>query len=158
MPNVGVIPEFAQDNMALAAAATSLSQQFDTLLSAGLSGLLLPGGTKINLFDLYSFNSSILASAATYGITNTTDRCYTNTPLTPTATAACGVNGKNIDQYFYWDSIHPTGKVQQLAGYAIAAALGVPEPSTWVLIVIGVFALGTMARRRTSRSTQLVPA
>ncbi len=149
VPNVGVIPEFAQDNMALAAAATTLSQQYDTALAAGLAGLLLPGGTKLNLFDLYSFNASILATAGKYGITNTTDRCFTNTPLTPIATAACGVNGKNIDQYFYWDAIHPSGKVQMLAGYAIAAALGVPEPSTWVLIVIGTAGLALFARRRT---------
>ncbi len=148
VPNIGIIPEFAQDNMALAAAATSLSQQYDTLLAGGIAGLALPGGTKLHLFDLYAFNTSLIASAAAYGITNTTDRCFTNTPLSPAATAACGVNGANIANYFYWDAIHPTATVHQAAGYALAALLGVPEPSTWVLMIAGVFVLASVTRRR----------
>ncbi len=148
VPNVGVIPEFAQDNPTKAVAATSLSQQYDALLSTGLASLSRPMGTLVNLFDLYAFNSDIIANASAYGITDTTDRCFTNTPLTPTATAACGVNGANIGQYFYWDSIHPTGQVQALAGNAIAAALGVPEPSTSLLLGAGVLALVVGVRRR----------
>ena len=147
VPNVGVIPEFTQDHPTMAAAATSLSQQFDAALSSGLGGLSRPSGTTVNLFDLYAFNTDIIANAAFYGISNTTDRCYTNTPLTPQATAACGVNGANIGQYFYWDSIHPTGTVQGLAGNALARALGVPEPSTVLLLGIGVLALVVRARR-----------
>ena len=150
VPNVGVIPEFTQDNATKAAAATTLSQSYDALLSAGVASLTRPSGTKVNLFDLYAFNSNILANAGAYGITNTSDRCFTNTPLTPQATAACGVNGANIGSYFYWDSIHPTGKVQALAGAAIAAALGVPEPSTVALLAVGVFGLVYRTRRRKS--------
>lgn len=148
VPNVGVIPEFTQDNPTKAAAATTYSQQFDTLLASGLAGLTRPTGTTVNLFDLYAFNTTIVANAGAYGITDTTDRCFTNTPLSPAATAACGVNGANIDQYYYWDSIHPTGKVQALAGNAMAAALGVPEPSTTVLLGIGVVALAFRGRMR----------
>lgn len=148
VPNVGVIPEFAQDHPTMAAAATSLSQQYDASLTGGLAGLTRPTGTMVNLFDLYAFNTGIIANAAAYGITDTIDRCYTNTPLTPQATAACGVNGANIGQYFYWDAIHPTGKVQALAGSAIAAALGVPEPSTSLLLGIGVLALVYRGRQR----------
>ena len=149
VPNVGVIPEFAQDHPTMAAAATSLSQQYDLALSNGLGGLSRPTGTAVNLFDLYTFNTNIIANAAAYGITDTTDRCYTNTPLTPQATAACGVNGANIGQFFYWDAIHPTGKVQALAGNALSAALGVPEPSTALLLGAGVLLL--VYRRRNAR-------
>ena len=147
VPNVGVIPEFAQDNPTLAAAATSLSQQYDSLLSTGVAGLS-GNGAKINLFDLYAFNTNVIANAGLYGITDTTDRCFTNTPYSPAATDACGVGGANIDQYFYWDSIHPTGKVAALAGNAFVAALGVPEPSTTLLLAAGVFALAYRARRK----------
>ena len=147
VPNVGVIPEFTQDHVSAAPAATTLSQGYDTALANGLTGLSMPGGTKLNLFDLYSFNASILANAGAYGFTNTTDRCFTNTPLTPAATAACGVNGANIDQYYYWDAIHPTGKVDGLVGNAIAAAL-VPEPSTTVLLGVGVLVLVYTRRRQ----------
>ena len=148
VPNVGVIPEFTQDNPSAAAAATTYSQQFDLALASGLAGLTRPTGTKLNLFDLYAFNTNVAANAGAYGITDTTDRCFTNTPLTPMATPACGINGANIDQYFYWDAIHPTGKVQALAGNALAAVLGVPEPSTTVLLGAGVLAFAWRQRRR----------
>ncbi len=148
VPNVGVIPEFTQDHPTMATAATTFSQSYDALLSGGLTSLARPSGTTVNLFDLYTFNTNIVANAASYGITDTTDRCFTTTPLSPAATAACGVNGANIGSYFYWDSIHPTGKVQALAGNAIAAALGVPEPSTVALLAGGVFALAWRTRRR----------
>ena len=148
VPNVGVIPEFTQDNPSKAGAATQLSQAYDAALANGLMGLTKPIGTTLTLFDLYAFNSAIIANAGAYGITNTTDRCFTNTPLTPIATAACGVNGANIDQYFYWDSIHPTGKVQALAGNALVAALGVPEPSVSLLLCIGALAFAIRSRRR----------
>lgn len=148
VPNVGVIPEFTQDNVSVAAAATTLSQSYDAALASGLAGLTMPSGTKLTLFDLYAFNANVIANAGAYGITNTTDRCFTNTPLTPAATAACGVGGANIGQYFYWDAIHPTGKVQALAGNALAAALGVPEPSTTFLLGFGVLALVYRTRRQ----------
>ena len=148
VPNVGVIPEFAQDNPTLAAAATAYSQLFDQGLASGLSALTVPTGAKVNLFDLYAFNTSVLRNASSYGITDTTDRCFTATPYSAATIPACGVNGANIDQFFYWDAIHPTGKVQALAGNALAAALGVPEPSTTVLLGVGVLALVYRTRRR----------
>jgi phospholipase/lecithinase/hemolysin len=157
VPNVGIIPEFAQDNPALAAAATSYSKTYDAELAAGLSALdpTLPAGTSLDEFDLYGFNTELLANAAAYGFTNTTDRCFTDTPLSAATTAECGPDGANIASFVYWDSIHPTARVQALWARAMGDELGVnvavPEGSTWLMMLFGFAGLGFAAYSRSGK-------
>lgn len=150
VPNVGIIPEFAQDNPSLAAAATAYSQSYDAQLAAGLTGLVLPQGTALSQFDLYTFNGNIQANAASYGLVNTTDRCFTATPLSAAATPQCGTGGANVNSFAYWDSIHPSGTVQALWAQGMLLSLGVvqpvPEPASLALLSVGV--LGAFAARR----------
>ena len=146
VPNVGVIPEFTQDNPGLVAAATLYSQQYDQMLASGLSSLLLPPGTNISQFDLYSFNTNLIANASALGFTDTADRCYTATPLSAATSPQCGPNAANINSFFYWDSIHPSARVQALWETGFAAAIGVPEPSSLVLLAAGL--AGVLGWRR----------
>lgn len=152
VPDVGAIPEFAQDNPALAASATTYSQSYDQQLAAGIGALNL-GKATVKLFDLYGYENGLLANAASYGFTDITDRCYTNTPLSAAATPACGPGGANVDQFVYWDSVHPTARVDAIIGSALAdAAFGpaaaVPEPMTWGMLGLGAGAIGFAMRRR----------
>ncbi len=146
--DVGAIPEFAQQNPSDAASATLFSQLYDAELAAGLAGLagLLPTGTLLSAFDLYSYSAQLLAHAADYGFTNTTDPCFTNTPLSAATTPACGVNGANIDEFIYWDDIHPTARVQAL--FAVGMSQAIPEPSTWAMLFSGFAALAAARYRR----------
>ena len=150
VPNVGIIPEFAQDNPSLAATATQFSLMYDSELSAGLAALALPGVTQ---FDLYSYNNALIDNAASYGLTDTTDRCYTDTPLGSATSPQCGPGAANIGQFVYWDSIHPTQQVQALWAQGFEQALGVdvPEPSTAVLLSAGLLGLLGLTRRRSAR-------
>ena len=157
VPNVGIIPEFAQDHPAVAANATLYSQQYDLALASGLASLALPSGTSLTQFDLYSYNSGIIANAAAYGLTDLTDRCYTSTPLSAATSAQCGANAANINQFVYWDAIHPTGKVQALWATGFETALGVPEPSSVLLLGVMLFTLAGFAKWRTGL-TRAVPS
>ncbi|HEY6521671.1 MAG TPA: SGNH/GDSL hydrolase family protein [Roseiarcus sp.] len=148
VPNVGIIPEFAQDNPTLAPDATTFSQLYDTELASGLAELEpeLATGTTLQDFDLYDYNAGLLAKAGELGFTNTTDRCYTNTPGSAATSAACGPNAENIDSFVYWDDIHPTAPVQALWAQGFESA--VPEPSTWAMLLIGFLGLGFAGYRR----------
>jgi phospholipase/lecithinase/hemolysin len=142
VPNVGLIPEFAEDDASRAGFATQLSQMYDADLAQGLHTLdpTLAAGTTLTDFNLYDFNASILPKAAALGFTNTTDPCFTDTPGSATATTACGPDGANVDHFLFWDDIHPTAPVQALWAGGLRSA--VPEPSTWAMLVIGFVGLG----------------
>ncbi|HEY5206364.1 MAG TPA: SGNH/GDSL hydrolase family protein, partial [Roseiarcus sp.] len=151
VPDVGIIPEFAQENPTLAADATMFSQVYDTELGAGLAALYpsLPAGTALTDFDLYGFNANIVANAAAYGFTNTTDPCYTNAPGSAATTPECGPNAENINTFLYWNDIHPTAPLQALWASGFEGA--VPEPSTWAMLLVGFGGLGFAGYRRGTR-------
>jgi phospholipase/lecithinase/hemolysin len=151
VPNVGLIPEFTQDNPTLAADATAFSQLYDKDLAVGLAALDPSlGAGALQEFDLFGFNASNLANAAALGFTNTTDPCFTSTPASAAATTACGPDGANVDQFLYWDNIHPTGRVQALWAQGFRTA--VPEPSTWAMMLAGFAGLGFLGYRRALRT------
>lgn len=156
VPNVGVIPEFAMGDPANAPAATQLSQQYDSLLASGIGGLALPG-RKITQFDLYGFNANILANAASYGLTDKTDPCYINTPISAATSPQCGPSAQNIGSFAYWDAIHPTAQVQALWASGFEAALGVPEPPSAALIGGALFGILALGWGRSLRAYTFVP-
>jgi phospholipase/lecithinase/hemolysin len=148
VPNVGLIPEFTQENPTLAATAMTLSQYYNMELANDLSGLdeSLPDGTNLHEFDLYDYNASLLADATALGFTNTTDPCFIAAPESAATNPGCGVDGANIASYVYWNDIHPTARVQAL--WAAGFESAIPEPSTWAMLLTGFAGLAFAARRR----------
>jgi phospholipase/lecithinase/hemolysin len=146
VPNVGLVPEFAQENPGDAANATAYSISYDNQLYAGLKGLGLTD------FNLYAFNTYLLDNASSYGFTNTTDPCFANTPFSAVSATGCVPDGpnSNISSYVYWDHIHPTAGLQALWAEGFRAAT--PEPSTWAMILLGFAGLGYVGRRKAKTS------
>jgi phospholipase/lecithinase/hemolysin len=144
VPNVGLIPEFAEDDPSRAAFATQLSQTYDTDLAHGLAGLHLGAGATLTDFNLYDFNANILANANALGFTNTTDPCFSDTPTSAASSTGCSL--ANINSFLYWDDIHPTARVQAMWAAGFEAA--VPESSTWAMLLLGFASLGYAGYRR----------
>lgn len=172
VPDVGNIPEFTTYSPAgQAAAATAASKAYDMQLSSGVSAIRAANqSANIKLFDLFDFNNSLLASAASLGITNTTQPCYisydgvTNTPATQLIiNPACGPidpatgQAANIGQFAYWDPIHPTAKIQTAIGNALYdfQTSSVPEASTWLTMILGMGMVGVAMRRRQKVTTRV---
>jgi len=69
-------------------------------------------------------------------------------------TDACGaVAGADCNTYAYWDGIHPTAAAHQVIADAfVYQVTGVPEPSTWAMMILGFASIGFMAFRQKAKS------
>ena len=71
---------------------------------------------KITIFDYMAASDRILNNPGSYGLTNLTDYCLV---WTGTDFEIC----KSPDEYYFWDDTHPSRRVHQLIGKAMAEQL-----------------------------------
>ena len=86
---------------------------------------------RIDLVDLFTEANAIVNNPSAYGFTNVTDE---------------GINAgpnANLNQYLFWDDVHPTTAGHALIADAALQAL-VPEPAT--LTLAGVCGVGLAVR------------
>jgi phospholipase/lecithinase/hemolysin len=143
VPDVGLIP-LVSGNPSESAAATVDSQFYDSQLNTQLASLGLPADTALHEFDLYDFNTTIRDDATALGFTNTTDPCFSNAPASATSTTGCSI--ANVNNFIFWNDVHPSGHVQALWAAGMEAV--VPEPSTWVMLAVGFVGTGLAALRK----------
>lgn len=85
---------------------------------------------SIILFNFEAFLVQLQQNAASLGITELTTPCYTGAVSSSATTAGNASAVCDIpDEHAYWDGVHPTAKVHQLWGQAVAAQL-MPYAST----------------------------
>lgn len=146
MPDLGATPRaLALDALVpgTALSLSGLSASFNAQLATAYTGwATLRSDADITLFDTFTRQHLLLASAAGLGITDTTTACFTGGPATP------GTLCTNPDQHFYFDDIHPAAVVHNALGLQLAAA--VPEPATYGLMALGL--LGIALRRSRQRA------
>jgi outer membrane lipase/esterase len=143
VPDLSVVPAFESAGPL----AGALAMEFN---DGVLSGVTKLGLTGLTVFDMPVFSAieDLVNYPEKYGLENVTGPCFSGDFDTPGTTCA------NPPQYLFWDTEHPTA-----AGNALTASLAeavltgapdpivAPEPSTWVMMLIGFAGLGYAGSR-----------
>ena len=115
----------------------------------GLEQLLGTLDGNFSLLDINALFKEALADPAAFGFNNAED-AYLQT---------CFVNGQFVcppgtspSDFVYWDEVHPTTDAHRVIAGRALDLIDVPEPSTILLMSVGLLGLGA-ATRRQSRKT-----
>lgn len=137
LPDIGLIPSVYSQGAAAQGFGTLLSQNLNGLYASTVKTLTAANpGVGIQLFDLYGLQHEVIADPTAFGVD--ADKRY----------AACSTSGglaTNCQGYLYFDGIHPTAQVDTVVAARLAAL--VPEPASWMLLVLGFGAVGGAMRR-----------
>ncbi len=121
VPDIGLLPETRRlahetGKRHLAATATWLTRVYNHELTRRADRLRARLGIHIKEFDFFSALHGWIANAGALGLINTQDACLASYPL-----GAC--NPFTINNYVFFDEIHPTSRVHELLGEALADAV-----------------------------------
>ncbi|MEZ5566324.1 MAG: SGNH/GDSL hydrolase family protein [Gammaproteobacteria bacterium] len=142
LPNIGLTPEAQAAGPAAVAGATFLSTSFNAQLAVATAGLRTSLGINITDVDVFSFLNNVIGNPSLFGLTNTTDRCFSGA----TGVGGPGTVCANPDEYLFWDGIHPTAAAHAALGDFATAAV-IPIPPAAFLLVSAFAALGGLRRK-----------
>lgn len=137
VPNVGITPRATADGKEF------IFQQLSEAYNEGLSNVVASlNDNRILLVDFFAITNDAVANPASYGFTNVTDRCWSE---------SAGTVCSNADEYLFWDDIHPTTMGHTLLMLSVYDQLFAPEPANvpispiyaWLLLL----AMAAVARR-----------
>ena len=109
LPDVSLAPAVRLSGPTAQFLANMLSTQFNANLEAGLEGFESAPGVSVVRVDIFSLLNEIVASPASFGLTDVVDPCIR---LNTVAGAFC----PNPGQFLFWDGLHPT-----VAGHHLVA-------------------------------------
>jgi phospholipase/lecithinase/hemolysin len=81
----------------------------------------------------------------TLGFTNTTQPCFSDAPTMADTTPGTDCSITNVNNFIYWNDVHPSGHVQALWAGGMEAV--VPEASTWAMLLMGFAGTAFMGLR-----------
>jgi len=140
MADWSLTPEGQSSSAAERAGMSALSAYFNGALSIALTGLQTTySGIDIRGFDTNALFQHVQANAAAYGFNYTSTSCIED---------SCYLTPGLVDQYMFWDGVHPTTRVNEMLGGALGATVtAVPEPSQAAMFLAGLMPLAWIGRR-----------
>lgn len=131
-PDVGKTP--ASIALGVAGAGTFLSTTFNSALNAALAA---PSFAGLLRYDVFGAVGAIVQSPGSFGLTNVTQACGA-------PSNACSAS---VSTALFWDGIHPTTAAQSIIANGMFAVVAVPEPSSMLMLAVGICALLAWRRR-----------
>lgn len=90
--------------------ATEFQNLMKSKLPNRIAELATQSGIEVTYFDALDLSNRILKDPASYGLTNVTEACTDQVPICT-----------NPDQFYIWDTFHPTRRVHEIFGRTLAA-------------------------------------
>jgi outer membrane lipase/esterase len=144
VPKLSLTPALNTDPTLIKIAADTAAQAFNAGVLGGLT-TLEGDGLKVYNLDSYDLLGDIVSNPSAFHFMNVTNACVL-------ALACVGGTFDQQNEYLFWDGAHPTAEGHMVtADFAVAALGGVPEPSTWAMMLIGFAGLGFAGYIRTRR-------
>jgi phospholipase/lecithinase/hemolysin len=154
-PDIALLPRSVSDAGAVPGRLDELtfrSQQINATLSGVSSAFAAQTGADVTYFDLFGFEQTLRADPTSFGL-----------PSNLNLTDPCQIIGGGVPQFnncagsIYFDAIHPTTSIHRIIASAMGAQLGaVPEPATWLMMILGFGFVG--GSLRTARRKVALPA
>ncbi|CAG1022447.1 Lipase 1 [Methylococcales bacterium] len=109
LPDLGIVPRVVQGNppnsTLVSETATALTTRYNQALNQMLDEVANDNNVNIIRFDTFSFLREVVGNPTAFGLSNSTEPCYTGyvAPASPTDTVC-----DTPDSYVFWDNEHPT--------------------------------------------------
>jgi phospholipase/lecithinase/hemolysin len=134
LPDLAKTPDIQDLGAPTAAQFSALVGGYNALLSAEIASQRSALGINLIEADMYSLYEEMQSNPSLYGLDNITDRSSFDPLINP-------------DTALYWDGVHPTDLVHGFVAERAAQALGIPEPSS-TLLIMSVSFVAILRRRR----------
>jgi len=131
-PDVGKTP--ASIALGVSSAGTLLSTAFNGVLDSALAA---PSFAGLLRYDVFGRVNAIVASPGSFGLSNVTQACG----------APSNACSGSVSTALFWDGIHPTAAGQSIIANGMFAVVAVPEPSSMLMLAVGICALFAWRRR-----------
>ena len=98
--------------------AGTLSNAYNAGLATTMAQLEAVLGIDVTILDIHQTLDDVIAAPEDYGFSNVTDACIT--PNQPPYKCA------KVDEYIFWDGIHPTRALHAIVAQQAVAAVATP--------------------------------
>jgi phospholipase/lecithinase/hemolysin len=129
VPDLGLTPEVRAGGATASKAATALTKQFNTALTAKLKSAALTYKLDLKIVDTVGLIDKAVATPAAYGFTNVKSPCWTGNFASASSGKVCASGVTAQDKYLFWDHLHPTTAGHSYVAKAVETALGIGAPA-----------------------------